>query len=90
MNAQPNIVLFHAAWPDGYRWGGVIERRQQPLATSAFGDVIGVPAGETRRPDARVVATTVEIRSATSRWSPTRVTWPSSSNRRAEAAPATS
>jgi hypothetical protein len=57
MNARPNIVLFHAAWADGYCWGGVIERRQQPLATFASGDVIAVPAGETRSPITRVVAT---------------------------------
>src|SRR5260370_169327 len=59
MNARPNIVLVHGAWADGSSWSGVIERLQadvdpvtakvmyavqQALATSAFGDVMGVPA----------------------------------------------
>ena len=74
---------------------------QQPLAMSAFGDVMGVPAWKSlpswylvatddealppaaeRQFAARMGATVLRSRPATSRWSPTLVTWPSSSRRR--------
>jgi pimeloyl-ACP methyl ester carboxylesterase len=74
---------------------------QQPLATSAFGEVTGVPAWKAlpswylvaaddqaippdaeRQFAARMGATTIEIPSSHVRWSPTRVTWRSSSRRR--------
>jgi predicted alpha/beta hydrolase family esterase len=79
----------------------VMHAVQQPLSTSTFQDVMGVPAwkshpswflvaqnDEAIPPEAerqfakRMEATTVEIASATWRWSPTPMTWRSSSRPR--------
>jgi Predicted hydrolases or acyltransferases (alpha/beta hydrolase superfamily) len=98
--SEDDFVNHFAADVDPVR-ARVMYAVQQPLAMSAFGDVMGVPAWKhgrpgtwsrpTTRPSRRPPSGSSPLawaprpsrsRPATSRWSPTLVTWPSSSRRR--------